>query len=76
MWGLTDVRSSNKYKTLRRYEDDRHGPENLSEPQFVLPLPVVHTSNELILLVAMSSLSSSKDFNVAIVGGGMCGLAW
>jgi hypothetical protein len=47
--------------SLRRCPDS-----NLSKPsaQFVL--------KEL----TMPLLSSSKDFNVAIVGGGICGLAW
>ena len=38
-------------------------PDNISKPQFVFAL-------------ARTKMSSSKDFNVAIVGGGMCGLAW
>ena len=45
-------------------------PGNLSKPQ--LESVLVLARKEL----TMSMLSSSKDFNVAIVGGGMCGLAW
>ena len=62
----TDVRGTHsKYKP---FAGITMFPDNLSKPQFVLAL----ARKEL----AMTLLSSSKDFNVAIVGGGMCGLAW
>ena len=78
--GPTDVRetlrhgvSGCKYKPIvcmpvRTIMD----PDNLSKPQLEFILALARTKN-----LTMSSLSSSsKDFNVAIVGGGMCGLAW
>lgn len=61
--GPTGAQCTNKIRTLRRRDED----SNLSELQFL-----TLARKEL----TMPSLSSSKDFNVAIVGGGMCGLAW
>ena len=45
-------------------------PGNLSKPQLESVLALARKE------LTMSLLSSLKDFNVAIVGGGMCGLAW